>query len=156
MKWKVDFWKLKGIELLFRDGLENYGWIIIVANWVPGIVASMHILHMYRTKLPAKKTILFTGRIFYCILMLIKKKFLEKHDQFVFIITFNYYFKCWHLFYGRYYLFWHIYCYFGEDQTIWVQKAQWGGYQLFQWLLISFSLTKWDTQTVCNLFIKNI
>ena len=61
--WNAESWILKGIELLFRDGLENYGWIIIVANWVPGIVASMHILHMYRTKLPAKKTILFTGQI---------------------------------------------------------------------------------------------
>ena len=51
--------------MLFRDGLENYGYIIIVANWVPGIVASMHILHMFRTKLPAKKTLLYTGRIFF-------------------------------------------------------------------------------------------
>ena len=60
-----NFIYIQGIELLFREGLHSYGWIIIAVNWVPGLVASMHIIHMYRTKLPAKKTLLYTGR--FCI-----------------------------------------------------------------------------------------
>ena len=64
-KVDLDYITLQGIELLFREGLYSYGWIIIAANWVPGIVASFHILHMYRgiNKLPAKTTLMYTGRL---------------------------------------------------------------------------------------------
>ena len=57
--------------MLGKDGedggqdLRMYGLVIIVVNWLPGIVASMHVLHMYRTKLPAKKTISYTGEFKY-------------------------------------------------------------------------------------------
>ena len=64
-KVDLDYFTLQGIELLFREGLYSYGWIIIAANWVPGLVASFHILHMYRgiNKLPAKTTLMYTGRL---------------------------------------------------------------------------------------------
>ena len=64
-KVDLDYITLQGIELLFREGLYSYGWIIIAANWVPGMVASFHILHMYRgiNKLPAKTTLMYTGRL---------------------------------------------------------------------------------------------
>ena len=64
-KVNLDYITLQGIELLFREGLYSYGWIIIAANWVPGMVASFHILHMYRgiNKLPAKTTLMYTGRL---------------------------------------------------------------------------------------------
>ena len=79
-----------GSEMCIRDS-NSYGWIIIGVNWVPGIVASMHIIHMYRTKLPAKKTLLYTGKfcIYVKLLSMILIGYLLKTCIILCVIKFN-------------------------------------------------------------------
>ena len=81
----------QGIELLFRDNLFNYGIIIIVANWFPGIVASVHVIHMYRTEWPPRKTLKYAGLIIYQLFQyLISEKLCFKLNEFVFDFSVTY------------------------------------------------------------------
>ena len=45
-----------------RDDTFTVGLMIIAMNWLPGVVASIHLLSMYRAKLPPQKTILYAGK----------------------------------------------------------------------------------------------
>ena len=41
----------------------KYGIATIAINWLPGFAAAIHIVSMYRTQLPARKTLLYAGEI---------------------------------------------------------------------------------------------
>ena len=38
-----------------------YGLVTIGLNWLPGVVAAVHIISMYRRELKAKKTLIYAG-----------------------------------------------------------------------------------------------
>ena len=61
---------IKGIELLFSEDSEGkstwiYGVLMITINWIPGVVAAIHIMSMYRHRCAKSKTIYSAGE---CIL----------------------------------------------------------------------------------------
>ena len=41
-----------------------YGMVTIGMNWLPGVVAAIHIISMYRTTLKAKNTLVYAGNAF--------------------------------------------------------------------------------------------
>ena len=42
-----------------------YGLATISINWLPGVAAAIHIVSMYRTQLPVKKTLLYAGKVLF-------------------------------------------------------------------------------------------
>ena len=67
--------KIKGVELI-REGLDDdserstwkYGILTIAINWIPGFVAAIHIIAMYRHRYSPSKTITAAGKYLYTIL----------------------------------------------------------------------------------------
>ena len=55
----------QGCTLLFTPGKELYGIITLVINWIPGLVAAIHLLSMYRREWP------WYWSIFYAMLLLL-------------------------------------------------------------------------------------
>ena len=50
---------LQGYTLFYTPGKSTFGLISLCINWIPGVVASIHLMSMYRTKLPAHKVALY-------------------------------------------------------------------------------------------------
>ena len=74
-RWLI-FVEIKGVELI-REGMDDdserstwkYGILTIAINWIPGFVAAVHIIAMYRHRYSPSKTIVAAGNIF-CTLFL--------------------------------------------------------------------------------------
>ena len=45
--------------MFMTEGKEIYGIITLSINWIPGIVAAIHLLSMYRNRLPWHRVLLF-------------------------------------------------------------------------------------------------
>ena len=60
---------IKGVELI-REGMDDdserstwkYGILTIAINWIPGFVAAIHIIAMYRHRYSPSKTITAAGK----------------------------------------------------------------------------------------------
>ena len=50
---------LQGYTLFNTPGKKVYGAISLGINWIPGLAASIHLISMYRSKLPVQKVILY-------------------------------------------------------------------------------------------------
>ncbi len=51
----------QGLALLRTDGLEVFGLITVAINWLPGVVAAVHLVSMYRTRHHWRWILLWAG-----------------------------------------------------------------------------------------------
>ena len=52
----------QAFQLIFDEELKYYGYITLAINWMPGVVAAIHVMSTKRIEYGVRKTLLWAGK----------------------------------------------------------------------------------------------